>query len=122
MLQKSEEDWKKELSPEQYEILRKKGTERAGTGKYLHNKETGVYTCAACDYPVFKSTTKYESHSGWPSFTAPYSEDSVQVISCGILDNRKIRIPHFHWPYNNFSAQSLAFIQAKIKLFNNYIV
>jgi len=80
MLQKSEEDWKKELSPEQYEILRRKGTERAGTGKYLHNKETGVYTCAACDQPVFKSTTKYESHSGWPSFTAPYSEDAVKVI------------------------------------------
>ena len=81
MLQKSEEDWKKELTPEQYEVLRKKGTERAGTGKYLHNKETGVYTCAACDYPVFKSTTKYESHSGWPSFTAPYTEDAVKVIA-----------------------------------------
>ena len=80
MLQKSEEDWKKELSPEQYEILRRKGTERAGTGKYLHNKDTGIYTCAACDQPVFKSTTKYESHSGWPSFTAPYSEDAVKVI------------------------------------------
>lgn len=79
MLHKSEEEWKKELTPEQYEVLRQKGTERAGTGKYLHNKETGIYTCAACDNPVFKSTTKYESHSGWPSFTAPYSEDSVKV-------------------------------------------
>ena len=79
MLHKSEEEWKKELTPEQYEVLRQKGTERAGTGKYLHNKETGIYTCAACDSPVFKSTTKYESHSGWPSFTAPYSEDSVKV-------------------------------------------
>jgi len=80
MFQKSEEEWKEELTPEQYDILRKKGTERAGTGRYLHNKETGVYTCAACDNPVFKSTTKYESHSGWPSFTAPYSEDSVNVL------------------------------------------
>ena len=79
MLHKSEEEWKKELTPEQYEVLRQKGTERAGTGKYLHNKETGIYTCAACDNPVFKSTTKYESHSGWPSFTAPYSEDAVKV-------------------------------------------
>jgi peptide-methionine (R)-S-oxide reductase len=79
MLHKSEEEWKKELTPEQYEVLRQKGTERAGTGRYLHNKETGIYTCAACDNPVFKSTTKYESHSGWPSFTAPYSEDSVKV-------------------------------------------
>jgi len=80
MLQKSEEDWRKELTPEQYEILRRKGTERAGTGRFLHNKETGIYTCAACDNPVFKSTTKYESHSGWPSFTAPYTEDAVKVI------------------------------------------
>ncbi|HLW19755.1 MAG TPA: peptide-methionine (R)-S-oxide reductase MsrB [Cyclobacteriaceae bacterium] len=80
MFQKSEEEWKKELTPEQYEILRKKGTERAGTGRYLHNKETGIYTCAACDNPVFKSTTKYESYSGWPSFTAPYSDDSVNVL------------------------------------------
>ena len=80
MLQKSEEEWKKDLTPEQFEILRKKGTERAGTGRYLQNKDTGVYTCAACNQPVFKSTTKYESRSGWPSFTAPYSEDSVKVI------------------------------------------
>ena len=79
MLHKSEEEWRKELTPEQYEVLRQKGTERAGTGRYLHNKETGIYTCAACDNPVFKSTTKYESHSGWPSFTAPYSENSVKV-------------------------------------------
>lgn len=79
MLQKSDEEWKKELTPEQYEVLRQKGTERAGTGKYLHNKETGIYSCAACDNPVFKSTTKYESYSGWPSFTAPYSEDAVKV-------------------------------------------
>jgi len=79
MLHKSEEEWKKELTPEQYEVLRQKGTERAGTGKYLHNQETGIYTCAACDNPVFKSITKYESHSGWPSFTAPYSENSVKV-------------------------------------------
>ena len=79
MLQKSDEEWKKELTPEQYEVLRQKGTERAGTGKYLHNKETGIYTCAACDNPVFKSTTKYESYSGWPSFTAPYSEGAVKV-------------------------------------------
>jgi peptide-methionine (R)-S-oxide reductase len=80
MLQKSEEEWKKDLTPEQFEILRKKGTERPGTGRYLQNKDTGVYTCAACNQPVFKSTTKYESGSGWPSFTAPYSEDSLKVI------------------------------------------
>lgn len=80
MWQKSDEEWKKELTPEQYEVLRKKGTERPGTGKYLRNKDTGIYTCAACNQPVFKSATKYESGSGWPSFTAPYSEDSVKVL------------------------------------------
>lgn len=81
MIQKSEEEWKRELSPVQFDILRKKGTERAGTGKYLHNKETGIYTCAGCGNPVFKSNTKYDSGSGWPSFTEPFSEDSVKVQS-----------------------------------------
>ena len=79
MIQKSEEEWKRELSPDQFDILRRKGTERAGTGKYLHNKETGIYTCAGCGNPVFKSNTKYDSGSGWPSFTEPFSEDSVKV-------------------------------------------
>ena len=80
MLNKSEEEWKKDLTSEQYEVLRRKGTERAGTGKYLDNKVNGIDTCAACNEPVFKSTTKYDSRSGWPSFTAPYSENSVKVI------------------------------------------
>jgi len=80
MLEKSEEEWKKELSPEQYEVLRLKGTERAWSGKLLKNKDTGIYTCAACDQPVFKSTAKFESGSGWPSFTEPYSNDSVKVL------------------------------------------
>lgn len=80
MLNKSEEEWKKDLTSEQFEVLRRKGTERPGTGKYLENKENGIYTCAACNEPVFKSTTKYESGSGWPSFTAPYSENSIKVI------------------------------------------
>lgn len=80
MLQKTEEEWEKELTPDQFEILRKKGTERPGTGKYLHNKETGTYSCAACGNPVFQSTTKFDSGSGWPSFTAPFSEEAVKVV------------------------------------------
>jgi peptide-methionine (R)-S-oxide reductase len=80
MLHKPEEEWRENLTPEQFEVLRKKGTERPGTGKYLNNKEAGVYTCAACDHPVFRSTTKYDSGSGWPSFTEPYSEDAVKVL------------------------------------------
>ncbi len=72
---KSNEEWKKILTPEQYEILREKGTEPAFTGKYYKNKETGMYLCAACGAVLFSSTTKYESGSGWPSFYKP--EDNV---------------------------------------------
>lgn len=78
-IQKSEEEWKKELTPEQYRILRQKGTERAFTGEYWNNKEDGVYRCAACGTPLFQSDTKYESGSGWPSFWEPMDEDNVRT-------------------------------------------
>lgn len=65
---KSEQEWKEQLTAEQYYILREKGTERAFTGKYLLNKEAGVYNCAACGNPLFKSNQKFDSHCGWPSF------------------------------------------------------
>lgn len=65
---KTEEEWKKELTPEQYYILREKGTERPGTGKYNMHFEKGVYKCAACGYELFNSDQKFESHCGWPSF------------------------------------------------------
>ncbi len=61
-------DWKKKLTPEQYRILREKGTEPAFTGKLLHNKEKGMYVCAGCGWPLFSSDTKFDSGSGWPSF------------------------------------------------------
>ena len=73
-IQKSGEEWKKELTPEEYRILREKGTEPAGSGKLLHNKETGVYECAACGNPLFSSETKYESGSGWPSYWEPIDD------------------------------------------------
>lgn len=76
-IRKTEEDWKKELSPEEYQILREKGTERAFTGKYYNHKEKGVYVCAACEQPLFDSETKYDSGSGWPSFYAPVAEPNV---------------------------------------------
>lgn len=78
-IQKSDEEWKKDLTPEQYRILRQKGTERAFTGEYWNNKEKGVYRCAACGTPLFDSNTKYESGSGWPSFWEPMDEENVHT-------------------------------------------
>lgn len=74
---KSDEEWKKELSPEAYYILRQKGTERAFTGEYWDNKSTGIYTCAACDLDLFDSNTKFKSGTGWPSFYEPLQEDHI---------------------------------------------
>jgi peptide-methionine (R)-S-oxide reductase len=76
-LKKTEEEWRRELTPDQYRILREKGTERAFTGALYHNTETGTYTCGACGHPLFTSETKYDSGSGWPSFYAPIDEARV---------------------------------------------
>jgi peptide-methionine (R)-S-oxide reductase len=73
----TEEQWRERLTPEQYAILRLAGTERAFTGKFEQNKATGVYMCAACGSPLFASETKFESGSGWPSYTAPLAADAV---------------------------------------------
>ena len=73
----SDADWKKKLTPEQFNILRQKVTERAGSGALLKNKTEGVYTCAACKLPLFESKTKFESGTGWPSFFAPITEENV---------------------------------------------
>jgi peptide-methionine (R)-S-oxide reductase len=67
-VQKTESQWRAELTPQQYEVLRKKGTERAFTGAYFDTFEKGTYQCAACDNVLFDSDTKYDSHCGWPSF------------------------------------------------------
>ncbi|KAG8807563.1 Peptide methionine sulfoxide reductase B2, chloroplastic [Serendipita sp. 399] len=67
-VQKSDEEWQAILSPEQFRILRQKGTEPAGTGEYEHTKDDGVYSCAACEAPLYKSTTKFSSGCGWPAF------------------------------------------------------
>ena len=76
-VEKTEEQWRKELSPEQYHVLREAGTERAFTGAYWNNHDKGTYQCAACGLPLFSSATKFDSGTGWPSFYAPISETSV---------------------------------------------
>ena len=77
-IQKTDAEWRAELTPEQYEILRRKGTERAFTGKYNDTKEQGVYRCAGCGAELFVSETKYDSGCGWPAFFAPASDEAVE--------------------------------------------
>ncbi|GAC1419189.1 MAG: peptide-methionine (R)-S-oxide reductase MsrB [Novosphingobium sp.] len=76
-IQLTDAEWRERLSPEQYQVLRQAGTERAFTGKYEKNKAPGEYLCAGCGTPLFTSDTKYESGSGWPSFTAPVDKGAV---------------------------------------------
>jgi peptide-methionine (R)-S-oxide reductase len=78
-VQKSEEDWRNELDPEAYEVLRNKATEPPFTGKYVYSKETGVYRCGGCGAELFDSDTKFDSGSGWPSFTEPANTANVRL-------------------------------------------
>ncbi|MFQ5753245.1 MAG: peptide-methionine (R)-S-oxide reductase MsrB [bacterium] len=80
-VQKTEEEWQQKLTPEQYDITRKKGTERPFSGEYNHCKENGIYHCICCGNDLFSSETKFDSGSGWPSFTAPIAENNVHYDS-----------------------------------------
>ena len=75
---KTKGEWKKILTPEQFDVMRKKGTESPGSCSLLSNKEKGVYSCVACGNKLFKSSGKFESGTGWPSFTESYSEDALE--------------------------------------------
>jgi peptide-methionine (R)-S-oxide reductase len=79
-VEKTDEEWRAELSPEEYAVLRKAGTERAGTGPLLHEHRTGIFRCRACGNELFTSDTKFESGSGWPSFYDPANSDAVELI------------------------------------------
>ena len=77
---KTEEEWRKQLTPLQYNVLREKGTERAFTGEYWNNHEKGTYYCAACKHALFESETKFESGTGWPSFYKPVGDSAVLIV------------------------------------------
>jgi peptide-methionine (R)-S-oxide reductase len=73
----TEQEWREKLTPEQFDVLRRQGTERAFSGEYWNVKDDGVYRCAGCDAPLFDATTKFDSGTGWPSFTEPMVADAV---------------------------------------------
>jgi peptide-methionine (R)-S-oxide reductase len=76
---KSESEWEQQLTPEQFRVMRQKGTERAFTGRYVHSKQEGVYQCAGCGAALFSSDAKFDSGTGWPSFWAPVSGEAVDT-------------------------------------------
>ena len=89
---KSEDDWRTQLTPEQFAVCRKKGTERAFTGKYWDNHEPGIYKCVACGTPLFSSEAKYESGTGWPSFCAPIDPQNVETEEDNALFMRRTEV------------------------------
>ena len=80
-VEKTPEDWKRDLSPEQFYVLREHGTERAGTSPLNHEKREGTFVCAGCDQALFEAGTKFESGTGWPSFFQPVSKENVATIT-----------------------------------------
>ena len=91
-VRKSEDEWKVELSPQEYHVLRQAGTERPYTGEYTDEKRVGVYGCRACGAELFRSETKFDSHCGWPSFYAPLAEDRVQYIEDSSLGRTRTEV------------------------------
>lgn len=91
-IQKSDEEWRKLLNPEQFAVARQKGTERAFTGKYWDFHDQGVYLCVCCGNELFSSDTKYDSGCGWPSFYAPLTEDHVETAADNSYGMRRTEV------------------------------
>jgi peptide-methionine (R)-S-oxide reductase len=91
-IDKTDQEWRAQLSPAEYQVLRKAGTERAYTGEYTDTKTVGVYKCRACDAELFRSETKFDSHCGWPSFFAPLAEDRVEYIEDTALGMKRVEV------------------------------
>jgi peptide-methionine (R)-S-oxide reductase len=91
-VRKDDAEWRRQLTPEQYHVTREHGTEPAFTGIYWDEKRPGVYRCVCCDAPLFRSETKYESGTGWPSFWEPISPDAVTLHEDGSFGMRRIEV------------------------------
>jgi len=91
-IEKTNKEWKEVLTPEQYRVMRKSGTEKAFSGKYNDHYEKGIYYCAGCDTPLFSSETKYDHGSGWPSFTAPFYENYIEYLDDNSLFRRRTEV------------------------------
>jgi peptide-methionine (R)-S-oxide reductase len=89
---KSDEEWRRQLTREEYAVLREAGTERPGTGEYVDTKTEGVYRCRACNTELFRSTEKFDSHCGWPSFFAPLAEDRVQYVDDWSIGGKRVEV------------------------------
>jgi peptide-methionine (R)-S-oxide reductase len=89
---RSEDEWKAQLSPSEYQVLRQAGTERPFTGEYTDTRTEGVYACRACGAELFTSDTKFESHCGWPSFYSPLAEDRVEYIEDTSLGMKRVEV------------------------------